>query len=468
MSRPITLHVHLLPQAVEPKALSGCVAVIIDVLRASTTIATALFHGAKCLHLATTPEEAREWAARSAPEDRSLCLLGGERGGVRLEGFDLGNSPLEYAAERVGGREVIFTTTNGTAAALRARSASAILFGSPVNLSVLVRALAQSQSDIHLICAGTRGGISADDVAAAGLIARQLLTFDHIHAAPDDSVSLVLAATPTPDQLERALRAGIGGRDLTALGFDADIAAASRIDAAPVIPAVVPAPDRMRVGSTSGTRMTVEAVTELSYHPGGVWREPLPPEVLVPGVHARSVRPVIAQPTIETQDLYLRSLVTADIDSLMSICGDLRVSSMTRTIPHPYIRADAERFIESHSDTWALGKGCVYGLFEKSTGELVGSCGGIIDAIDLRAEIGYMIRPDRWGKGYASQALKEITACLFNHFPLRKLTAHYLCSNPASGRVLEKAGFVREGVLKKQAYKHGVEHDLVVMGLWRV
>src|SRR5947208_10202296 len=118
MSRPIVAH--LLPGLLEPPELRGGVAVVIDVLRATSTIVHALAAGAQALIPCCEIDEARRIAATFPP---GTALLGGERRGVMIPGFDLGNSPGDYTAEVVGGKIVVFTTTNGTGALFRAREA---------------------------------------------------------------------------------------------------------------------------------------------------------------------------------------------------------------------------------------------------------------------------------------------------------------------------------------------------------
>ena len=161
-----SLNVHFLPSLVDPKELSGCTCVVIDVLRATTTIATALFAGARevipCLEI----EDARRIAA-SLPT--GSYLLGGERGGKKIDNFQLGNSPAEYTAEVVKDKVVVFTTTNGTRALLACRGAEFVLCGAFVNLSPLCEAI-RNRSNIHLVCAGTDGQISREDVLLAGAI----------------------------------------------------------------------------------------------------------------------------------------------------------------------------------------------------------------------------------------------------------------------------------------------------------
>src|SRR4051812_42560200 len=106
------IDVYLLPALVEPEALSGSTVVVIDVLRATTTIVHAL--AAQAVEVA--PFRDVEDARRLANDLGNKAVLGGERGGVPIPGFDLGNSPAEYTSERVAGKTVIFTTTNGTRA----------------------------------------------------------------------------------------------------------------------------------------------------------------------------------------------------------------------------------------------------------------------------------------------------------------------------------------------------------------
>ena len=138
MPRPI--RVHLLPGLFEPRELRGGVAVVIDVLRATSTIVHALAAGAQAIVPCCEVEEARRIAATFPP---GKALLGGERRGVMIPGFDLGNSPGDYTAEVVGGRKVVFTTTNGTGALLCAREARRVLTGALSNLGAVVELLAE-------------------------------------------------------------------------------------------------------------------------------------------------------------------------------------------------------------------------------------------------------------------------------------------------------------------------------------
>jgi 2-phosphosulfolactate phosphatase len=162
-SRPV--HVHLLPTQASPEALRGGVAVVIDVLRATTTIVQALASGCQAIYPVEEIEDARKLAAgRHARK----VLLGGERGGQPIAGFHLGNSPAEYTAEVCRGAEVIFTTTNGTRALLHAAAADQVLIAAFTNFSAVCGQLLQDSRPVHFVCAGMRGDIALEDALLAG------------------------------------------------------------------------------------------------------------------------------------------------------------------------------------------------------------------------------------------------------------------------------------------------------------
>ena len=147
------INVHALPTLVTPDEIAGGVVVVIDVLRATTTIIHALEAGAVEVIPCLEVDEAR---AIAATMPRSEFVLGGERGGLQIEGFDLGNSPLEYEPEAVEGRTVIFTTTNGTRAMHQCRLAERALLGAFVNASAVVDQVAECPR-VHLLCSGSGG-----------------------------------------------------------------------------------------------------------------------------------------------------------------------------------------------------------------------------------------------------------------------------------------------------------------------
>jgi 2-phosphosulfolactate phosphatase len=232
---------HELFHRMPPRATAGGIAVVIDVLRASTTIATALAHGAAVVLPRRSIDEARATAAA-----RAGALLGGERGGLKITGFDLGNSPAEYTADRLAGRPVVITTTNGTAALAACHDAAEVLVGAIVNraaVAATARRLAVERGcdAIHLVCAGTDGHVTEEDVLAAGAMLDAAGREDELdaaaHAARDRFRGLAAAGRAgLEERIAAAFRTCRGGENLIALGMEADLALAAAIDSLAVVP----------------------------------------------------------------------------------------------------------------------------------------------------------------------------------------------------------------------------------------
>lgn len=236
-----TLNVHFLPALTTPEALAGSTVVVIDVLRATTTIATALAAGATEVIPCFEVEEARRVASELPA---GTVLLGGERGGRPIEGFDLGNSPLDYTAARVAGKTLVFTTTNGTRALQQCRQAKEVLLGAFVNLGAIVQRLLAADR-VDLLCAGTDGQITAEDVLFAGAVAQQLSANAQRNGrklALNDSATIATRfATETesaPLGRLRTLLASTGGKNLVELGMTADVHFAARESVLRVCPAL--------------------------------------------------------------------------------------------------------------------------------------------------------------------------------------------------------------------------------------
>lgn len=160
--------------------------VVIDVLRATTVMITALANGAKNILPASSVEQANTLALQYLPEDRLLC---GERNARKIEGFDLGNSPLEFTTDTVTGKTIILTTTNGTRALNFCKGAKDIYIGAFINIKALVQKI-QSSSEIVLVCSGTAGKFSLDDSICAAMIIDELSRTKEIF--PDDLGQLIL------------------------------------------------------------------------------------------------------------------------------------------------------------------------------------------------------------------------------------------------------------------------------------
>jgi 2-phosphosulfolactate phosphatase len=251
MSRPIL--VHLLPRLFEPPELAGGVAVVIDVLRATSTIIHALAAGASAVVPCGEIDEAERCASEAPP---GTVLLGGERGGLKIRGFDLGNSPAEYVRETVVGKKVIFTTTNGTRALLRAKEARRVLIGALANVGAVVDHLAEETGPVHLVCAGTEGQITLEDVLCAGAIAHWL-DLAAAEADPgDDTTQLALSLFSSSgheydraheDRILAILRHSRGGRNLIDCGLESDIAVCAEQDKFDIVPELSRAAWEIRV-----------------------------------------------------------------------------------------------------------------------------------------------------------------------------------------------------------------------------
>ncbi len=241
------LNAYFLPELVEPTELAGGLAVVIDLLRASSTICVALANGAKQVIPCLEVDEARQIAERLR-QTGDTPLLGGERNAVRIEGFDLGNSPSEYMTN-VAGRTVVFTTTNGTKAMNRCHQAERVLIGCFLNVAELAEEIENFSGPCHLICAGTKGKITREDVLAAGAIAERLFEEETVdEARQNDQARIAVAAWR--DAMRRAfgdvdrerqvlaetLRDTQGGRNLIAAKLEQDIVDCAQLDSLSVVP----------------------------------------------------------------------------------------------------------------------------------------------------------------------------------------------------------------------------------------
>lgn len=231
-----------LPSEIPEGWLSGKVAVAVDILRAGTTIATALNSGAHCIHVCLDVEVARSRAA-----EYSEALLGGERGGVRIDGFDLSNSPSDYPSQVVRGRPIVFTTTNGTLAIHAGRQAEATVIGSFSNLAAVARFLADTRRPIVVICAGTNGQPTMEDVLFGGALCHHLrgsgwfeehgkLKMNTAARFAEQSWRQAQQQMESGKSLFSVLRETQGGKNLVQLGLEEDIEFAAVFDRFSVVP----------------------------------------------------------------------------------------------------------------------------------------------------------------------------------------------------------------------------------------
>lgn len=229
-----SIFVHLLPTLTTPDQMEGGTAVVIDILRASTTILHALDAGVTAITPLREVDEARR-ASAFLPRP---VLLGGERDGKKIKGFDLDNSPWNYTRDVCDGRHLVFTTTNGTRALKVCCSAETVYLGAFSNLSILTAALLASPNDIHLVCAGTDGEVTLEDVLYAGVVSRRILAEREEIQIGNDSVRLAISLVPSnldSGSIVELFCVSRGGTNLLDLRFERDLDRAAEIDRIPVL-----------------------------------------------------------------------------------------------------------------------------------------------------------------------------------------------------------------------------------------
>lgn len=269
VTEPMQIETWLSPAAVaDHERKRARVAVVIDVVRATTVITTAIAAGARSVTTCATIEQALAFKRNAAPGNPPL--LCGERDCRTIEGFDYGNSPSEYSPAGVGGRDLVMTTTNGTRAIEAASDCDTMFLACFANLSAVADAIVaettvgvpagelsdsgvslgqniQTSGLVRIVCAGTNGAVSGEDVLLAGALMavchRKLSDTARFFEGPielaNDSASIALAAwqhcithdkVTCSDTLTQRLSWTQGGRNLTAAGFGSDLVDCGSID----------------------------------------------------------------------------------------------------------------------------------------------------------------------------------------------------------------------------------------------
>ncbi len=212
------------------------VSIVVDCIRATSTLAQALASGYERAVCVGEVPDARSEAESIGPG----AILGGERAGVLIDGFDLGNSPAEYLEPR--GHTLVLTTTNGTRAILQAGAeARLVLTASLLNLAAVVdHALVATRGSISVRCAGVRGDVALDDAYVAGRIVRECQT-RRPELIVEDSAALAVGLVDAYPEPLLALQASQSARDLDGTGLEPDVERCARVSTLSVAPVVVEA-----------------------------------------------------------------------------------------------------------------------------------------------------------------------------------------------------------------------------------
>ncbi len=225
------IDVHFEPAAPLPD-LTGSTVVVIDVLRVTSVMVEALVNGAQGVYPAPSTEEAIKLASSLGREDTLLC---GESRGLKIEGFDLGNSPGEFTAEAVAGKRLVMSTTNGTRAFFLVDEAARVLAGSFMNLGAVAAEVMDSDS-LVIVCAGTDGLFSLDDAVCAGALVQRIRTVAEAGVELNDAAMGAVEMALTFHVNRHFLAATSTGQRLIEIGLPEDLDACAEIDRHAVVP----------------------------------------------------------------------------------------------------------------------------------------------------------------------------------------------------------------------------------------
>lgn len=239
-SSPLRASVAFTGAAARRAGAAGATAVVIDVVRATTCIVEAMAHGACSVapFAAVGDAAASARAAARAGEDVALC---GEQGGLRIDGFDLGNSPREFSPDAVAGKHLFMKTTNGTDAFLAVAEAKRVLAAAFVNMNAVASRLADDGADVLVVCAGKDGAFALDDAVCAGHVLRSLeakLAREGRALALDDGAEAARDLAGARGVSAEMLAATAAGKALARVGLADDLAVCSDADRHAVVPEV--------------------------------------------------------------------------------------------------------------------------------------------------------------------------------------------------------------------------------------
>ena len=228
------IDVHFTPTGLVPADVSGRAVIVVDALRATSTVVAALANGAKAVIPAATSDEAIRVASNL---EKDGVLLAGERKSLKIEGFDLGNSPREMVPEVVGGKTIVLATTNGTPALVAAQGGEPVLVGAAVNFSALAeraRALLEERGELVIVCSGRERQFALEDAYTAGRLVKSLKGRKKIEL--NDGGLAALALVGVYADWEAAFAAAAAARQLVEANLEDDVTYCAKPDRFGVVP----------------------------------------------------------------------------------------------------------------------------------------------------------------------------------------------------------------------------------------
>jgi 2-phosphosulfolactate phosphatase len=215
------------PELLHLYTLENKIAVVVDILRATSCMTTALAHGVDKIIPVAHLEECRQWQLQG-------YIAAAERDAKKAEGFDLDNSPFSYMDPKLKGQTIAMTTTNGTLAITRSRTASEVIAGSFLNKKVVIDHLIASQRDVVVVCAGWRGKFNLEDTLFAGAIVEGLK--GQFSIEDDSALSAAMIYATAKYNMIKFMAASSHVRRLHGLGLLKDIEFCLREDVYNIIP----------------------------------------------------------------------------------------------------------------------------------------------------------------------------------------------------------------------------------------
>lgn len=232
------LSIYFTPLGLSHGDIQGKPVLVIDILRTTTSIVAALANGARSVIPAPSAEEVSRLAQNL---ERGAVVLAGERRLERMEGFDLGNSPLEMTADAVNGKTIVMATTNGTPAIVATEPAQVVLLGAVTNFSATVaraQEVFENGGEIVILCSGRSKMFALEDAYAAGRFAQALIPGRQRRSADlnDAAIAALELVRRYGGKWKTAVAASTAARELKQRGFKEDVAAATEVDLYQIVP----------------------------------------------------------------------------------------------------------------------------------------------------------------------------------------------------------------------------------------
>lgn len=172
-------------------------------------------------------------------------------------------------------------------------------------------------------------------------------------------------------------------------------------------------------------------------------------------------------PTLSTDRLVLRPFALQDAPRVRELAGEWEIAETTANIPHPYEEGMAEEWIATHKEAAEESQAVSLAIELQPDGPLIGAIGLRLHLAHEWAELGYWIGKPYWNRGYCTEAAREAVRWGFEELDLNRIQARHMSKNPASGRVMEKLGMIREGVLRQSLKRFGSIEDAIMYSILR-